>query len=432
MADERSNFPGGEDAGGSAAGNPRTPGGRTPGHTPGRTPSFTPDRPAGSPSGGTSGAWLDGDAAERLLRGEPVDEQARSQAHRLTAALRALTDEGRSPAAAELPGESAALAAFRQARAERRADHSAYAQHAEHSAYAERPEYAEHPEKGRGRAPGRAADRLDGGSVHLGRAAADRAGAHRAARGWGRPVRFALAALLAGCMIGGVAVAAGSGVLPSLFGGEGEPGPAASVSAATPEDPSASLTPDAPEADGGSGTPEPGSSSGSAGDASSPEADGQGGGSSRQPGNGDAGRSEEAAVRWKRTVALCRDYSAGKKLDEEKWNYLQDSAKETGTGRVDRFCQGVLKKADAEGSTKGSDDSGDDGDNSGKGNSGDHKGDDEDDVSSTADSVESNSSDTVGSATADTDPPTSTPTTLGSDSTPEPTPTTSYSALPAQ
>lgn len=445
MADERSQFPGGEDAGGSAAGNPRRPGGRTPGHTSGRTPSFTPDRPAGSPHDSTHGAWLDGDAAERLLRGEPVDEQARPQAHRLAATLRALTDEGRFPAAAELPGESAALAAFRQARAGRRAEHSAYAETNEHPEHPEglehpgRPAYAEHPEKRRGRGPGRVADSLDGGSVrlgvHLGRAGADRACVHRAApaRGLGRPVRFALAALLAGCMIGGVAVAAGSGVLPSLFGGEGEPGPDVSVSAAaTPEHPAASPAPDAPEADGGSGTPESGSSSSASGDdASFPEAAGQGVGSSQQPGNGDAGRSEEAAEQWRRTVALCREYSAGKKLDEEKWRYLEDSAEGNGAGRVDRYCEGVLKTAEAEGGTKGSDEDGDNGgESSEKGNSSD-KGADEDDASDTGNSVEKSGSDAADSA-VDTDVPTTTPTALTSGSAPEPTATASYSALPTQ
>ncbi|MGW1028847.1 hypothetical protein ACWD4J_35085 [Streptomyces sp. NPDC002577] len=430
MADERSGFPGGEDAGGSAAGNPRTPGGRTPGHTPGPTPSFTPDRPAGGPSDGTSGTWLDGDAAERLLSGEPVDAQARPQAHRLAAALRALTDEGRSPVAAELPGESAALAAFRQARAERGV------QHAEYARDAEGPERVHHPEKKRGRAPGRAADLLDGGSVHLGRAGADRRGAHRAApasaRGWGRPVRFALAALLAGCMIGGVAMAAGSGVLPSLFGGEDERGPDVSVSSvASPEDPSASLTPDVPEADGGSGTPDPSSSaSASGGDAGSPKAVGRDG--SQQPGNGEAGRSEEAAERWKHTVALCRDYSAGKKLDDEKWTYLEDAAKGNGAGSVAPFCRRVLKQADAEDNAKGSAGSsgdGEDADGSGKGNS--NKSDDEDDVSETAETAQSSGSDTVGSA-SETSAPTGMPTVLESDGTQEPTATASYSALPAQ
>ncbi|MBA2948957.1 hypothetical protein [Streptomyces himalayensis] len=435
MADERSCFPGGEEAGGSTAGEPRMPGGRPPGHTSGRTPSRTPDRPAGSATESaaarTSDAWLDGDAAERLLRGEPVDDEARPQAHRLAAALRALTDEGRSPAAAELPGESAVVAAFRQAHAERRAQHSTHAQHQENAVH---PEYAAPPEERRGRVPVHAPDRVDGGSVRIGRAAAS----HRPApaRGWGRPVRFALAALLAGCMIGGVAVAAGSGVLPSLFGGEGEPGPAESVSAAaSPQQPLVSPTPDVPAGDGSSGAPEPGSSSsGSGGDASSEAGGRQGDGDSPQSGDGNAGRSEEAVERWKRTVALCRDYSAGKQLSEEKWRHLSDAAQENGTNRVDRYCKGVLKQSEAEGGTNGSDDDGggdsDDGDSSDKGNSGNGNGDDEGDVSDTRSSVESSASDAADPAGA-ADAPTSTPTLLTSDSAPEPTASASSSALPA-
>ncbi|MBD0717469.1 hypothetical protein BU196_26770, partial [Streptomyces sp. CBMA370] len=67
--------------------------------------------------------WLDREAAERLLRGEPVGTAGaheRAQAVRLSEAL----DEARTPAVppaedAELPGETAALAAFREVAAAR-------------------------------------------------------------------------------------------------------------------------------------------------------------------------------------------------------------------------------------------------------------------------------------------------------------------------
>ncbi|MCZ0203851.1 hypothetical protein OZK63_00235, partial [Streptomyces sp. UMAF16] len=62
--------------------------------------------------------WLDRGTAERLLRGEPleaVDPSARDQAERLARALGALSAEA-APATGELPGEQAALAAFRKAR----------------------------------------------------------------------------------------------------------------------------------------------------------------------------------------------------------------------------------------------------------------------------------------------------------------------------
>lgn len=65
--------------------------------------------------------WLDRDTAERLLRGElldTVDATARDRAERLAEALETLSAELAVPApdGAELPGEAAALAAFRKAR----------------------------------------------------------------------------------------------------------------------------------------------------------------------------------------------------------------------------------------------------------------------------------------------------------------------------
>ncbi|MEU7253325.1 hypothetical protein AB0A87_35185, partial [Streptomyces sp. NPDC045251] len=65
--------------------------------------------------------WLDRETAEILLRGESleaVDPAARDRAERLAEALGALTAPP-VPASEELPGEAAALAAFRKARAER-------------------------------------------------------------------------------------------------------------------------------------------------------------------------------------------------------------------------------------------------------------------------------------------------------------------------
>ncbi|EGX54587.1 hypothetical protein SZN_37201, partial [Streptomyces zinciresistens K42] len=65
--------------------------------------------------------WLDRETAERLLRGESleaVDPADRDQAERLAKTLEALTAEP-SLNSTELPGEAAALAAFRMARADR-------------------------------------------------------------------------------------------------------------------------------------------------------------------------------------------------------------------------------------------------------------------------------------------------------------------------
>ncbi|MGA5580483.1 hypothetical protein ACPCIY_04770 [Streptomyces thermodiastaticus] len=67
--------------------------------------------------------WLDRDTAERLLRGEPpgtADTAVTARAERLARALDSLTAGlcPEPPADEELPGEAAALAAFRKARAE--------------------------------------------------------------------------------------------------------------------------------------------------------------------------------------------------------------------------------------------------------------------------------------------------------------------------
>lgn len=150
--------------------------------------------------------WLDRETAEFLLRGEPLegaDPAVRDRAERLLAALGALAPP--VPAGEELPGEAAALAAFRKVRAEQ-ADASAGVSAA----------------VGHG-----AADRLSGaGPVRVGSRGE---GARRPRRG--RPLRLGLAAALTVGMIGGVAAAAGTGVLPTPFD-RTEPEPAATVSAA--------------------------------------------------------------------------------------------------------------------------------------------------------------------------------------------------------
>ncbi|MGX1250684.1 hypothetical protein RKD48_003195 [Streptomyces ambofaciens] len=160
--------------------------------------------------------WLDRETAELLLRGEPlegVDPASRDRAGRLLLALDALSAPP-PPTGEELPGEAAALAAFRKVRAER-ADASAKASAA----------------LGHGTAPRPA----DAGLVRIGE------GARRPRRS--RPLRLGLAAALTVGMLGGVAAAAGTGVLPTPFDGA-EPEPAATVSAAvSPGRPSAPPTP---------------------------------------------------------------------------------------------------------------------------------------------------------------------------------------------
>ncbi|WP_055536061.1 hypothetical protein, partial [Streptomyces alboniger] len=286
--------------------------------------------------------WLDRDTAERLLRGEPlegVDPHARAQADRLAQALGALaaTDGPTAPgeagaAAGELPGEAAALAAFRAARAESAREESVRAGAARgghrSAAYATSAHEAAAAE-----------------TVRLSRAA-DRPRPSR----WGKPVRFGLAAALAGCMIGGVAVAASSGVLPSPFGGHGghgEPGPVASASSvATPEEPrtspsgrteepSENLVPDdtTPPDDGPTREPE---------SRTPPEAEADGGhsdGVTRRPGP-DATLPRTDGKDWYRTVlTACRAYRSGD-LQGAKRRHLEEAAR--GSARVEEFCGRVL------------------------------------------------------------------------------------------
>ncbi|MET7730930.1 hypothetical protein ABZT02_06140 [Streptomyces sp. NPDC005402] len=257
--------------------------------------------------------WLDLETAERLLRGESleaVDEAAREQAERLAKTLDALTVEP-APTSAELPGEEAALAAFRKVRAGRADD------------------WVSPPVRGRHR-PG--AGSADAGLVRIG---APEAGAGRPRRR--RPAHLGLAAVLAVGMVGGVAVAAGIGVLPHV--GDGEPEPAASVSAAaTPDRPLVSPSAPAPQV------------------VPSPEGSPSGGTGSRDTARGDIGASpdrgsEGLGVRPRGDLdgaaSACRDLRAGKKLDPTRKHTLEGAAGDT--SQVWKYCKGVLSGAPTQG-----------------------------------------------------------------------------------
>ncbi|WP_405478877.1 hypothetical protein [Streptomyces sp. NBC_00009] len=303
--------------------------------------------------------WLDRDAAERLLRGEPleaVDAATRARAARLAGTLDALAvtrvDGG------ELPGEAAALAAFRKAHesvAEEPGAAALKARRARHRG-ALAPVSSLHGAVGResdanANADADALAASDVGSVRLARPGA------RPVR-WGRPVRFGMAAALAGCMIGGVAVAAGTGVLPSPFGGPSEPGPAASVSAAaSPEQPLTSPSPDISETDGGrsgSAVPDGHSHAPGSGAPSQDDTAGRPGRATTQPGTGL--RESDAADReaWRQhLVDACRKYRSGTLSDSEE-ERLRAAAKRIATKKrdrdPDRFCARVLEEADDSGS----------------------------------------------------------------------------------
>jgi hypothetical protein len=180
--------------------------------------------------------WLDRDMAERLLRGEPPGTAVTARAERLARALDALT-AGLCPELPadepELPGEAAALAAFRKVRAE--------AADAAQSAGTARA----------GRGGGISARRsgfppADAGLVRLGGRPGARAHEQGGRPGHPvrrRPVRLVLSAALAASAIGALAVATAE-VLPTPFR-DARPSPAASVSDwPTPDGPAAAASPD--------------------------------------------------------------------------------------------------------------------------------------------------------------------------------------------
>ncbi|MET7690179.1 hypothetical protein ABZT06_19710 [Streptomyces sp. NPDC005483] len=266
--------------------------------------------------------WLDLETAERLLRGESleaVDEAARDQAERLAKTLDALTVEP-APTSGALPGEEAALAAFRKVRADRADD------------------WVSPPVRGRHR-PG--AGSGDAGLVRIG---APEAEAGRPRRR--RPAHLALAAVLTVGMVGGVAVAAGIGVLPHF--GDGEPEPAASVSAAaTPDRPLVSPSAPAPQI-----APSPeGSPSGGSGSRDTAR-----GGTGAAPGTGSEGLGVRPRGDRDGAVSACRDMRAGKKLDPTREHSLEGAA---GGTSVWTYCKGVLAGAGTRGDARSDEGKGD-------------------------------------------------------------------------
>lgn len=322
--------------------------------------------------------WLDADTAENLLRGdrvEPDDAPDPNGAWRLDALLRAVRTP--DPSAGELPGEEGVLAAFREVSgaAARKRD-------------------------GAARSTGPAGRQDIPHSVRIGPA---RTAPFRRPR-WTRPVRYGLAVSLAGCALGGVAVAGSSGMLPGPFGGQGAPVPASSVSSeASPRelgaevpgaDPSASpsgsasapVTPGKPEEagqedgrteDGGDpagGTGDPdgdgtatgrGSSDGASGTA---EDDASGGATAP------SGRSDESATEgYGKSLRVCRKYRDDALSGEDRRRLLELAR---GERNVERFCDRLLDKdgGDEDGKSGGGGKNGADGGGHGSGGDADEDG----------------------------------------------------------
>ncbi|MFI8190611.1 hypothetical protein ACIF8T_17675 [Streptomyces sp. NPDC085946] len=258
--------------------------------------------------------WLNRETAERLLRGESpgtADPAAREQAARLAAALDALSAPSPS-AGGELPGEAAALAAFRQARADR-AERAGSDGHA---------------------APPASTDTAPASSAHP---ALVRIGRSAGAPRRSRPVRWGLAAALAAGMAGGVAAAAGTGVLPTPFDGAGrDPGSSVSSAATPPERPPASSSPRG-SVQGGA-TPGGPSDNVSAGIAGGGDPGTPSGGATTGSGADDP--ADASRDRWRGAASACRDLRDGKALDAGRKRALEGAA--GGSHRVPAYCEGVL------------------------------------------------------------------------------------------
>ncbi|WP_333772085.1 hypothetical protein [Streptomyces sp. IBSBF 3136] len=292
--------------------------------------------------------WLTGDMAERLLRGESleaVDVAAPDQARKLAEALGALAAEA-APATGELPGEQGALAAFRKVREEAEAERAAAAFGA----------------GGTGGGSGTGARDADAGLVRIGRPA--RSGSRCRRPRWARPVRFALAAAVAAGTLGGVAVAAGGGVLPNPFRDE-RPGPVTSVSTAQSSGrPTATSSP-RPPLNIAPGTPD-GSAAPSLGGSPSGSAAGPGrdAGAQVTPGSGDP--SPTSGTWWRDAAAACRDLRDGKELGTDRRRVLENLA--GGPVRVTRYCRAVLAERNGSaGAGKGQGGGSGKGDGNGKG-----------------------------------------------------------------
>ncbi|CAL9561088.1 hypothetical protein SUDANB15_04606 [Streptomyces sp. enrichment culture] len=257
--------------------------------------------------------WLDRETAERLLSGEPpeaADPVSRDQAERLARTLGALSAPPPS-ADGELPGEAAALAAFRAVREERAAVGAAAGRQAgTHSS--------------------------DTGPVQPGTPHGDRSGAVGGPR-WTRPLRFGLAAALAVGMVGGAAALAGTGVLPVLSG-DPEADPAASVTATGTPSARPRLSPPSKEDAPGGATPEGGSGREAGGAV-------QGGPDARDDEDADAGDPAARSGRgWKQIASACRDLQEGKGLGVGRQRLVEDAA--GGPSRVDAYCRDVLSTTD--------------------------------------------------------------------------------------
>ncbi|MGW1375309.1 hypothetical protein ACWD6P_13685 [Streptomyces sp. NPDC002446] len=269
--------------------------------------------------------WLDKDTAEHLLRGDPVSARRGDGARELEQLLEAAAAVGaKAPQAAPLPGEEAAVTAFRQALGD-----------------------------GSGaRSRGRAAAGPPAVRTAHSTGVAERT---RVAR----PFRRGLVVALAACAIGGVAVAAGTGVLPGPFRGSEDPEPAATVSSGETPGPLDTREPSGAQTQGTTAqTPDPTHSGESTGPGRSPTP-GSSHGASRKPGRGepgggdgdaddkprDGGKGEPgSADKKKLLLSLCQAYESGKRGQLDRETVRQLERKAGGPEKVHAFCRAYLAR----------------------------------------------------------------------------------------
>ncbi|MFE1880381.1 hypothetical protein ACFW7O_11930, partial [Streptomyces diastatochromogenes] len=165
---------------------------------------------------------------------------------------------------------------------------------------------------------------------------------------------------------GGVAVAAGSGVLPMPFHDD-RPDPAASVSAAqSPGQPHTSPTPQSPQGILPSTDTPDGGTSGSLDPSGGATAPDQGADPGTTPGSADA--SGNPGTWWQVASAACRDLKDGKELGSDRRRALEGLA--GGSSRVTAYCKSVLAGqygSGGKGKGTGGDDEGGNGDANGGG-----------------------------------------------------------------
>ncbi|MFE4829134.1 hypothetical protein [Streptomyces sp. NPDC056672] len=327
-------------------------------------------------------AWLDKDVAERLLRGEPVealDDDVLARTERLAEALRdiaAITYAND----AELPGEAAALAAFRRAGTAGESATDATGATAVGAGAGAGLGLGAGGGLGLGSGLGSGLGVGVGvgvgesllGAVRLAPAPGD-IGAPRL----GRPVRRGLAVAVAGCALGGIAVAASAGVIPPLFAGEHDPVPANSVSSVTSPGPRVSGP-----SDGGRDTAGPSETPGpDREEALTPHPSSEEGSDGAHARDGDSGRDENggalagsglsasaqgyrAGTLYRETLDACRALRGGT-IDEERKRALESAA--DGSGGAKRFCDRLLDGRSATGGKGGKGSTGAGGDHDGRG-----------------------------------------------------------------